>query len=177
MSWTILFLAAFLAGLALAVHSMLLGVERWRRKNSSKPSPVFNPPTAAALGIGFGATGYLVSTGSGLGWPWILLISLAAGVAGMTGMIILMARWALRAPVNQASIDDEAIHGQIAVVTKTITEMDPGEITYSSWGATHTVRARSVDGSPIHAETEVVIETLEDGIALVEPWSVVEQRL
>jgi len=175
--WTILFLSVFLAGLALAVHSMLLGVERWHKKNSSKPSPVFNPPTAAALAIGLGATGYMVSTRSSLGWLWILLISLAVGVAALIGMIILMAKWALRAPVNQPSIGDEEIHGQIAVVTKAITETDSGEITYSSWGATHTAKARSVDGSPIPADTEVVIEALEDGVARVELWSVVEQRL
>jgi len=40
-----------------------------------------------------------------------------------------------------------------------------------------TIRARSIDGSGIPSGTEVAIERLEEGVAYVELWSHVEERL
>lgn len=177
MIWTAVFLASFLAGLALAVHSMLLGVERWRRKRSARQSPLFNPPTAAALGAGFGATGYLLTSRSDLGWLPVLVLSLVAGAAALTGMIVLMAKWALRTPASPHDMDEHQIQGQVATVTRTMTPTVPGEITYVAWGETHTALAMSLDSSEISEGSEVVIESLEDGVARVELWSLVEQRL
>ena len=171
------YLATFLAGLALAVHSMLHGAERWRHKRSGKPSPVLNPPTVAALLAGFGACGYLLSTRSSLGWVATLIISAAAAGAAVTGMILLMAKWALRDPKHPVVPEEEDIHGQVAVVSRTITSLEPGEISYFAWDAQHVLPASSVDGSTIEEGTEVVIEMLENGVARVELWSVVEQRL
>jgi hypothetical protein len=39
------------------------------------------------------------------------------------------------------------------------------------------VRARTIDGSAIAAGEEVCIERLDDGVAFVELWAIVEQRL
>lgn len=171
------YLVVFLAGLALAVHSMLHGVERWRRNRSGKPSAVLNPPTVAALLAGIGACGYLLVTRSSLGPLAVLLISLLVGGASLIGMITLMAKWALRSPDHPMPSEEEDVNGQIAVVSRTITPREPGEITYEAWGATHVVPAQSLDGSTIPEGTEVVIELVEEGIAKVELWSVVEQRL
>lgn len=171
----ILYLAVFLAGLALAVHSMLHGVERWRRQ-SGRPSPVLNPPSVAALLACFGASGYLL-TRTTLGPLAVLLISIAAGGAALTGMIVLMAKWALRTPAHPVTPEEEEVHGQVATVSRTITPLEPGEITYYAWDAEHVVPAQSVDGSTVPEGTEVVIEAVEGGIARVELWSVVEQRL
>jgi hypothetical protein len=171
------YLVVFLAGLALAVHSMLHGVERWRRKRSGKPSPVLNPPAVAALLAGIGACGYLLVTRSSLGSIAVLLISLLVGGVALLGMITLMAKWALRSPANPIPSEEEEVHGQVAVVSRTITPRESGEITYQAWGATHVVPAQSLDGSTIPEGTEVVIELVEDGVAKVELWSVVEQRL
>ena len=171
------YLIVFLAGLVLAVHSMLHGVERWRRKRSGKPSPVLNPPAVAALLAGFGASGYLLVTRTTLGALGVLVISAVTGGAALTGMILLMAKWALRDRGNAISPEDEEVHGQVAVVSRTIVPSDPGEITYYAWDAQHVRPAQSVDGSTIPEGTKVVIETLENGVAQVERWSVVEQRL
>jgi hypothetical protein len=40
-----------------------------------------------------------------------------------------------------------------------------------------TAPAKSIDGNPVDVGTEVVIETITDGVASVELWSVVEQRI
>ena len=171
------YLIAFLAGLTLAVHSMLHGAERWRRKRSPRPSPILNPPTVAALLASFGACGYLLATRTALGWGVTLVIAAVTGGAALTGMIFLMAKWALKDRGNLPSPEEAEIHGQVAVVSRIITPLDAGEISYYAWDAQHVLPAQSLDGSTIPEGTEVVIETLEDGVAKVELWSVVEQRL
>ena len=171
------YLIVFLAGLALAVNSMLHGVERWKRRRSGKPSPVLNPPTVAALLTGFGACGYLLTTRSSLGTLAVLLLSVLTGAAALTGMIVLMAKWALRSTGHEIPIEEEEIHGQVAIVSRTIAPSNPGEITYYAWDAQHVLPAQSLDGSTVAEGTEVVIDTVQNGIAQVELWSVVEQRL
>ena len=175
MTWKAVYLVVFLGGLALAVNAMLHGAERWRRRRSAKPSAVFNPPTVAALATGFGAGGYLLFTRSTLG-PWAILpIAIAIGAVAFSGMTILMAKWALRN--LSAHSDNEEVNGQVASVSRDIMGAEPGEITYFAWEKKHVLRARSIDGSEILAGTEVVVDAVEDGVARVELWSVVEQRL
>jgi hypothetical protein len=172
----IIYLIVFLAGLALAVHVMLNGVERWKRRRSRKPSAALNPPTVAGFAIGLGASGYLFSTRSALS-PWIVfLISLIIGGAALAGMIVLMAKWALRSPVLFHS-DEEDLSGQVATVSKAIVGGESGEITWNAWEKRHVLPARGFGDSEIPVGTEVVIDTVENGVARVELWSVVEQRL
>lgn len=175
MIWKAIYLVVFLGGLALAVNAMLHGAERWKRRRSIKPSALFNPPTVAALAAGIGAGGYLFVTHSTLG-RWVVLgIALAIGAAAFLGMTILMAKWALRNPTTH--LEDEEINGQIATVSRDIAADEAGEITYFAWNKKHILPARSIDGSEIAADTEVVIDVVEGGVARVELWSVVEQRL
>lgn len=171
----IIYLVAFLGGLALAVHVMLNGVERWRRRRSKKPSATLNPPTVAAFAVGFGASGYLCTTRAGLS-PWLVLAaSVIIGAAALAGMIVLMAKWALRSPAS--THEEEDINGQIATVTRPITQDQTGEITWFAWDKRHVLPARAFSDTEIPAGTEVVIDMVENGVARVELWSVVEQRL
>lgn len=176
MIWKFAYLAVFLGGLALAVSSMLHGVERWRRRRSAKPSAVLNPPTIASLAVAFGASGYLLTTRSSLGSWWVLLLSLVIGIAALSGMIVLMAKWALQNPEALHS-DEDDINGQVAIVTRTITAGQPGEISWDAWGKRHSLPATAMTETIIAEGTEVVIDTVDDGIARVELWSVVESRL
>ena len=173
----IAFLTAFIGGLALAVHSMLHGVERWHRKRSDRPSAVLNPPTVAALAVGIGATGYLLTSRTQLGTLAVLIVSLAVGAAALTGMIILMAKWALRSPSQNSASHDEEVNGQVATVVRTITPDAPGEIEYFAWNKHHILPAASIDSSIVPEGAEVVIDSVENGVARVELWSVVELRL
>jgi hypothetical protein len=173
----IAFLASFIGGLALAVHSMLHGVERWRRKRADKPSAVFNPPTVAALAVGVGATGYLLTSRTQLGLLPVLVISILVGAAAVAGMIVLMAKWALRNPGQGPASHDEEINGQVATVVRTITPDAPGEIEYFAWNRHHVLPAASINSSIVPEGTEVVIDSVQNGVAQVELWSVVELRL
>ncbi len=175
MTSKVLFLATFVAGLGLAVYSMLQGVERSRAVGGRRPSAILNAPTASAFGILLGAIGYLLVTRSAFGILAVLAIAVPAAAVATTGMIILMARWAL--PYSGTATDDDTIQGQLALVTSPISASSPGEIAFTANGLRQTLVAQSIRGFAIPRDTEVVIDTVQDGIARVELWSVVEQRL
>lgn len=176
----IFFLGAFIGGLVLAVFAMLHGVEhmRRRRNRSRKPSPFLNLPTVAAFAVGFGAVGYpLASRGTVPIWG-IVLIAIAGGALAVTGMIILLARWALHGLSNPLPAGDaHEIQGHLAVVTSDITPARDGEISYDHMDRIERVPARSLGTTAIPAGSEVVIDRIESGVAFVEEWAVVEQRL
>jgi uncharacterized membrane protein YphA (DoxX/SURF4 family) len=169
------YLGIFLLGLALAVQVMLHGVEQWRRRKSTRPSAVVNPPTFAALAAGFGAGGYLLVTRSSMQPSVVFLLALVIGVAAHIAMTVLMGRWAFREAT--APSPDEDINGQVATVTKEISADVPGEISWVAWGKTHVLPAAALGGTAISLGTEVVIDVVQDGVAQVELWAVVESRL
>jgi hypothetical protein len=171
----IVFLASFIGGLLLAVFAMLHGVEHARRNRSRAPSPFFNLPVIAAFAVGLGAAGYpLVSRTRLPSWA-ILLIAIASGGLAISGMITLLARWALRAGPSSGHNDE--IQGQLAVVTQEIAPGSAGEIAYEHLGRQLRVPARALSERSLSVGAEVVIDRIESGIAFVEEWSVVEQRL
>jgi hypothetical protein len=175
----ILFLIAFIGGLVLAVFAMLHGVEyaRRRRNQSRAPSAFFNLPAVAAFAVGFGAVGYPLASRTRLAAWAILLIAIGAGALAITGMITLLARWALRGLVAPFSSEDQEIQGTLAVVTREITPAREGEISYEHLGRRELALARSLGVAIIALGSEVVIDRIENGVAFVEEWAVVEQRL
>jgi len=175
----ILFLVAFISGLVLAVFAMLHGMEhtRRRRNRSRAPSPFFNLPAVAAFAVGFGAVGYPLASRTRLPVWGIILIAIGGGTLAITGMITLLARWALRGLSAPLPSEDHEIQGQFAVVTRDITPTREGEISYEHLGRRELVPARSLGATVIPTGSEVVIDRIEDGVAFVEEWAVVEQRL
>jgi hypothetical protein len=175
----IFYAVASAAGLIIAVYAMLHGSARVSYTSGSiKPPPAaFNTPVVGAALLCFGAVGYLVTKYSHLGTIWVLTVALVAAAAGWIGMTLLMARWALRGPLHNPHEELEELQGTVATVTQTITPEALGEIAYTFRGAPATAQARSINREAVVAGTEVVIDTIENGIADVELWSVVEQRL
>jgi len=171
------FLIAFTGGLVLAVFAMLHGVEYLRRNRSRAPSPFFNFPAVAAFAVGLGAVGYVLSSRTSLrAWSVVLLALVGGGIA-TTGMIALLARWALRKGAIQGIDESETIQGQLAVVTREIVPGGTGSITYEHLGARLQSPARAISNQRLEKGSEVVIDRLENGVAFVEEWAVVEQRL
>lgn len=170
-----MFLIAFIASLVLAVIAMLHGVEYTRPKSTRAPSPFFNLPSYAAFGFGFGVVGYLLATRTNLASWAILVIAISAGSLAVAGMVTLLARWALRGTV--AASDDHEIQGQLATVTKDIQSGSSGEIRYEALGKQVRVAAIAISGNRLPAGSDVVIDRIENGVAMVEEWAVVEQRL
>jgi hypothetical protein len=168
------FLSAFVAGLALAVYSMLHGVERSNRARP-RPSAIFNQPSLAVLTIFFGGTGYVLFTRTQLRITWTLLIAAIVAVGVMTLSAAVMARWAL--PHYGTVNDEELTQGSLARVTKAISSRERGQIELLRDGNRELLVAESITGFEIPPDTDVVIETIQGGVARVEPWSSVEDRL
>jgi hypothetical protein len=80
-----------------------------------------------------------------------------------------------RRPVVE--LDPEVLTGHIARVTAAISAAAAGAVAYTLEGRRHVVAAMSLDGNPIHAGADVVIERIENGLAFVERWEVVEGRI
>ncbi len=172
----ICFLGAFIGGFVLAVFAMLHGVEHTRRNRSRAPSPFFNLPAIAAFAVGFGAVGYLLASRSTLPVWGILLAAIGGGAVAISGMITLLARWALRG-IRVAPGEDDEIQGQLAIVSREITVSGTGEISYEQLGKHVSIPARALSEKLVLAGADVVIDRIENGVAFVEEWAVVEQRL
>jgi hypothetical protein len=168
------FLAIFVVGLAAAVYAMLHGIER-RSKRTRRPSAIFNAPIIAAFAIVFGAAGYLLVTRTVLSAPAIFIIAGVGAVAITIGAIVGLSYWAL--PYAGSPTEDDSTQGTIAVVTRAITASARGEISFQSEGVNRVIAAESLLGTEIPLHSEVVIDTISDGVAQVESWSSVEQRL
>jgi cold shock CspA family protein len=70
-----------------------------------------------------------------------------------------------------------ALQGHVAFVSAAIPSAGEGTITFTEGGTDRTVRARAIDDSAIAEGEEVCIERLDDDVAYVELWAIVEQRL
>jgi hypothetical protein len=176
---TALFLGCFLGGLVLAVISMLTGVERRGAPltvaaTSSMPRVRLTRPVVSAFAILFGVLGYLLTRHTTLGPATRLVIAAVAGGLGVVGSILLVAKWAVR---GGSPVDHELLQGHVATVTRGTTSTAPAQITYELDGVTTTVDAVSIDDSELAKGTEVVIERIDNGLAYVEAWSRVEERL
>ncbi|MGI8402541.1 MAG: hypothetical protein ACR2NS_13200 [Gemmatimonadaceae bacterium] len=172
----ICFLGAFIGGLVVAVFAMLHGVEHARRNRSRAPSPFFNLPVIAAFAVGLGAVGYLLASRSTLPAWGVLLIAIGGGALAISGMIALLARWALRG-TRVAPGEGDEIQGQLAIVSREISGAGTGEISYELSGKHVSMPARALSEKLVLVGADVVIDRIENGVAFVEEWAAVEQRL
>lgn len=184
----LLFLSAFVIGLVLAVYSMLNGVERAPAKGAvavdalgralaTARTSLKIPTMAAALTV-FGVVGYLLTRYSTLGAPLRFGMAFCAGALGVGLAVLLIARWIIPAARNDVVDERYLLQGHFARVTRSIGEPDGvGAIEYQIDGTSYAASACSVDGTSVAADTDVVIERVEQGVAFVEPWIRVEQRI
>jgi membrane protein implicated in regulation of membrane protease activity len=178
---TIVFVAALIAGLLLAVRAMLLGVERSRTPFGASPpttpSVRFSTPVVSAFAAAFGAAGYLLTRPGRMGAAAGTTVALLVGTIAGAFAIRLVRRAAAFVPEHDPDDPRYVLQGHVATVTAPIGPDGEGEITYVVEGTRHTVRARGLDGSTADRGIEVVIERIEDNVAYVEPWVEVEKRL
>jgi membrane protein implicated in regulation of membrane protease activity len=174
---TYLFLASFVAGLLLGVRLMFYGAER-RRKPTVGTLPLRRwEPAGVGFLVMFGVVGYLLTRDGGESASTALLVAAPAGLsfaAVVTWLAILTARVQ---PEHNPDDPRYLLQGRVGVVTVTIPVGGEGMIRYEESGSAPVVAARNIDGSAIDAGEEVCIERVEDGVAHVELWRLVEQRL
>ncbi len=175
----LVYASLFGIGLVVAVYAMLNGSIRPAHDPSliKRPPAAFNLPVFGAALTAFGAAGYLAIKYSQFGTIGSFGFAAVAAIAGWVGMTLLMANWAFKGPLNDPHEDLEELQGTVALVTRDISPEEPGEILYSFRGQELTAEARCISQVPVPAGTEVIIEIVKDGLAEVELWSVVEERI
>jgi hypothetical protein len=174
-----IYAALFGIGLLTGVYAMLNGSVRFGRDRSmiKTPSAALNAPVVGVGLMSLGAVGYGLTLYSHFDAIPTLLAAVLVAAAAWTGMTVLMSKWALNGPVIDPHEEMEELQGTIATVTRPIALGSVGEISYVFRGERLKVPARNIGGDVAGIGTEVVIEKIQDGVADVELWSVVEQRL
>jgi hypothetical protein len=176
-------IAAFVTGLVLGVRVMFFGVQR-RRGTEYLFSRVW--PLALALFLLIAGAGIYsrAALHGNVGMAWsvgIVVLSLA-----LSGFAWRSVRRSAVAPSTDPEDDPRyRFQGHIARIVQSIgigpTQAD-GRVTFEFDGKRHEYPARWTReaqdrGTFAGVNEDVVIERVEDDVALVEPWSVVEQRL
>jgi membrane protein implicated in regulation of membrane protease activity len=178
---TLFFLASFVLGLLLGVRIMLYGVEKGSSTprddaGSGRPYSVWLP-TLMVFALVFGIVGYGMahwSTRSGSSAAlWAALVGAAAALLSRR----LVGRWSAIVPEHDVDDPRYVLQGHPAQVVQSISATAAGEIVFEVGSEQRRLPARALDDVAVGAGTEVVIERIEDGIAYVEPWLQVEQRL
>lgn len=181
-----LFLLLLFSGVLLGSVAMWRGVERkdaliptvdeFGRELPSQPVSLLLPGAVGAL-VCTGAVGYVLAKHGSLHIVATVVVAVLAGVGGAVAAMAVVTRWAV--PSALASPEDlrYVLQGTPGKVVSDIARDGTGQVSYEANGQLVTMQARSVDGSKIPAGSDVVLERLEDGVAFVEPWSVVEARM
>jgi hypothetical protein len=174
---TYLFLASFIAGLLLGVRVMFFGAERRKRRSADTLPLRRSEPAIIGFLLMFGLAGYLLTRRG------TVSAGVGALIAALLGLVwaVLVTRLAVATARLQPEHDPEdprfLLQGHVAIVSAAIPSDGEGAISFSDAGVQRTTRARTIDGSAIVEGEEVCIERLEDDVAFVELWAIVEQRL
>jgi membrane protein implicated in regulation of membrane protease activity len=176
---TVLYIIALIAGLLLAVRAMLLGVERRPADPlAGIPGLVSASPVAlAASAIVFGIIGYLLGRPARLGTGGGLAAAAVGAVLAWAGAVVLVRRARRFVPEHDPDDPRYLLQGHVALVTARIDGAKLGEISYELDGRRYVSPAAGLEGSSAEAGSEVVIERIDDGVAHVEPWAAIEERL
>ena len=170
------YLICFIAGILLGVRLLFFGAERRRLRAGAFPLRRSEPAIVALLMM-FGLAGYALTRSGRLGAGYTVLAALV--VAGAFALIVTRVAIATARITPEVDPEDPrfSLQGCVAVVTVTIAAGSLGEIRFDDRGSGRTLQARNIGDGDIAAGDEVCIERVEDGVAMVERWSLVEERL
>jgi membrane protein implicated in regulation of membrane protease activity len=173
----------FVGGLVLGVRVMFFGVQR-RKGTQYLSSRVWPLALAIFLVISGGALYARAGSATSPGMVWAIgTVCLAAAVAVVLWRLV---RLSAIAPSTDPEDDPRfKFQGHIARVVQEIgsgSAVRDGRVAFEFDGQREELRARWTEeaearGTFAGLNDDVVIERVEEGVAFVEPWSVVEQRL
>jgi hypothetical protein len=175
------YLICFVLGLVLSLIAAFSGLGRIHIGHGhvghighvhAKPSSgvsALNGFTIPAFLCWFGGAGYLLENYSSIVTPFVLLLSIAAGLIGAGTIYVILFKFLL--PRERVLLpEDTRMEGTLARVSDEIRPNGAiGEILFSQTGARRSAAARSEDGLPIPRGTEVVVLQYERGIATIRP--------
>jgi membrane protein implicated in regulation of membrane protease activity len=172
-----LFLASFIGGLLLAVRLMFFGAERRRHHRPDVLPLRRSEPAMVAFLLMFGIAGYVAVRNGRLVPAGSLVIATVLGIIFATVVTRLAIMTARIQPEHDPDDPRFLLQGRVGLVTVAIPANGEGMISYEDGSAPVTVRAHDIAHGAIAAGEEVCIERVEDGVAHVERWTLVEERL
>lgn len=156
---------------------MFFGAERGKRPSADAlPLRRWEPGTVAFL-VMFGIAGYVLTHNAVLPSIDRYAFSILAGGLFAAFVTWLAVKTARLQPEHDPDDPRYVLQGRVGVVTVPIPVGGEGMIRYEEIGSAPVVPARDISGGAIAAGEEICIERVEDGVAHVEPWRLVEQRL
>lgn len=181
----VVFVLAMIVGFAVGVRVMVSGVLRPNPVLPLRPLPAtdriaIGRPVVAVAATVFGVVGVALTRIPAFGTG--LRVSVA-GVAAVLAAIVAVAvirRWARASDAGPLPAEDDPrfrLQGLPARVTRPLGGGTVGEIEYHVNGIRQIISACSIDTALVAAGVEVVIERVDQGVAWVEPWEQVEQRM
>ncbi len=171
-----LFLGCFVFGILFGVRLLFFGAERRRVREGITPLRR-SEPALIAFGTAFGLSGYLFTRNSAFLLWQVLLFSIA--IAGAWAFLVTRVAIAMARLEPEVHPDDPRFifQGRVAVVSQEIEADREGEVRLDDGSASRSLRARSINPGGIAVGEEVCIERVEDDVAYVERWTLVEERL
>jgi hypothetical protein len=174
---SVVYLAAFIAGLLLAVRIMFFGAERRRTLHAGELPLRRTELAAVAFLVMFGVAGYLLTRHGTMGLAAGSGTALLLGVA-WAGLVTRVAIATARVQPEHDPDDPRfVLQGHVAIVTAAIPAGGEGAIAIYDGAASRSFRARLIDDQGIALGQEVCIERVDEDLAYVEPWVAVEARL
>lgn len=172
-----LFLASFIGGLLLGVRLMFFGAER-RRRPSADALPLRRwEPAVVGFLIMFGVASYLLTRHDGTSPATSAVVASVLGIVFAAIVTKIAVATARMQPEHDPDDPRYILQGRVGIVTVAIPAGGEGMIRYDDIESSPTVRAREIGGGAIAAGQEVCIECVDDGVARVELWTLVEERL
>ena len=172
-----LFLASFIGGLLLGVRLMFFGAER-RRRPSADALPLRRwEPAVVGFLIMFGVASYLLTRHDGTSPATSAVVASVLGIVFAAIVTKIAVATARMQPEHDPDDPRYILQGRVGIVTVASPAGGEGMIRYDDIESSATVRAREIGGGAIAAGQEVCIECVDDGVARVELWTLVEERL
>lgn len=173
----VVFLGAFISGLLLGVRLMFFGAERRTRRHPDSLPLRRSEPAVVGFLVMFGVSGYLLTRPERMTPARGTLIAVLLAAVWAT----IVTRVAIAAARMQPDHDPEdprfVLQGRVGIAITDIPAGGEGVIQFDDGTSMQTVRARDITDGFIPVGEEVCIDQVEDGVARVELWSLVEQRL
>ncbi len=185
---SLFFAAAFLLGVAAGVYFLARGVERLPKSVESLSVDQFGrlsragrlalgAPILAAFLMVFGLVGYVAGRVGLRGSGTLVLVATAAGSLASWLAVRSVTRWARYAATHDGPDERYELQGHVATVVRAADSARDAEVEYVLNGRRVVMPARGESTTPLAVGTEVVIERLEMGVAFVESWTQVEERI
>lgn len=181
----VVFVFAMIVGFALGVRVMVSGVLRPNPLPPIRPLPAaeriaIGRPVVAVTTTAFGVVGVVLTGIPAFGAGMRVSVAGAMAVFAAIVAVAIIRRWARVSDEAPLAAEDDprfALQGHPARVTRSLGGVAVGEIEYHINGLRQIVPACSIDTTPVAAGVEVVIERVDQGVAWVECWEQVEQRM